>query len=118
VVARHAGAGDVLPDVGAAFVAWHHMVNGEVLCLFAAVLADVTVSEEHLLPRKSMLLDRSFHHVDEPDDRRNIKNCLRRAKFPSSILQHLRFSSTQENDSAADVADVESFIILVQKQHR
>jgi len=94
MVARHTRASDVLSDVRAAFVVRHHMVNSEILCLFAAVLANVTVSEEHFLSRKAVLLDRPFHHVDEPDDRRDIKDCLRRTKFPSAILQHLRFFST------------------------
>lgn len=118
VVAWDTCAGDVLPDVGATPMARQHMVNGEVLCLFAAVLADMTVSEKHLLSGEPMLLDRAFNHVDEPDHCRDIKDRLRRMKFPSSVLQHLRFASTKEDYCAADVADVEGFIVLVQKQHR
>ena len=86
VVARDACAGDVLPDVGATPMTRQHMVNGEVLCLFATVLANITVSEKNLLSREPTLLDRAFHHVDEPDDCRDIKDGLRRMEFPSSVF--------------------------------
>ena len=118
VVARYACAGDVLPDVGSALVTRQHMVNGKVLGLFATVLADITVSEKYFLSGKPVLLDRAFNHVDEPDDCRDVKDGLRRVEFPSSVLQHLRFAPTKEDYSAAHVADVEGFIVLVQKQHR
>ncbi len=64
-----------------------------------------------------MLLHGAFHHVNESDDRWDVKGGLRRMNLSPSILQHLRFASTQEAYRAADVADVESFIILIKKQH-
>ncbi len=49
MVARDARAGNVLPDMGAASVSGHHMVNSEVLGLLATVLANVAISDEHFL---------------------------------------------------------------------
>ncbi len=118
VVARHTCAGDVLPDVGATSVARHHMVDGKVLCLYATVLAYVAVSQKDLLSRKTVLLDRALHHVNQSDHCGDVKDGLRRVEFPSSILQHLRFTPAKEDYCAADIADVEGFIVLVQKQHR
>ena len=117
VVAWDTGTGDVLPDVGAAPVSGHHMVNGEVLGLLPTVLADVPVPDKHLLSGKAVLLHRSLHHVDKPDDGGDVKSGLRRMNLSSSILQHLRLASTHEADRAADVADVESFIVLIKKQY-
>ena len=49
MVAGDAGAGDVFPCMGAASVAGHYVVDGEIFGLLAAVLTSVAVSQEHLL---------------------------------------------------------------------
>jgi hypothetical protein len=117
VVAWDTRTGDILPDMGAASVTRHYMVDGEVLSLLAAVLANVAVPDEYFLSGKAVLLNRPLHHVDQPDDRGDVKGRLRRMNLSSSILQHLRFSTTKETYCAADVADIEGFIILIKKQY-
>lgn len=48
VVARRAGRNDVDPIVFAAQVAGNNMINGQVICTPAAVLAGVIIAPEHL----------------------------------------------------------------------
>ena len=113
VIARYTSTSDIFPDMWAASVSGQNMVNSEILCFASAVLTSKTIPEKHFLPAKSMLLNRTFYHIDQPDNCRNIKRGMSSMNFASSILQHLCFTTTHKAYRPTDVANVESLVILV-----
>ena len=113
VIAWDASTSDIFPDMWSASMPGQNMINGEILCFMSAVLASKAIPEKHFLPGKSMLLNRTFYHIDQPNNCGNIKSCMSSMNFASSILQHLCFTTTHKANRPTDVANVEGLIILV-----
>ena len=72
MVARDAGADDVLPYMGTAFRPWNDVVESQVLGLAAAVLALEAVPVEDRSARQSASHQRALYHVHESDYRRHL----------------------------------------------
>ena len=89
------------------------MVYREFFGFLTAILANKTVPEKHFLPGKSMLLNGAFDHIDKPDNRWNIKGGSRSMNLPSTVLQHFCFTTTHEAYCPTNVADVQSFVVLI-----
>jgi len=70
VVARLAGAHHIVPGVLSPQVTRYHMVYGEVIGPFAAILAGVVVAAEYLSPRQLLLGAGPPDEINEADDRR------------------------------------------------
>ncbi len=68
-VAGRAGADDVLPGVRPVAVARYHVVERQVPCLLAAILAGVVITFENLQPcQPSYRTRRAFNHIRQADD--------------------------------------------------
>ena len=117
VVARLAGGDEVLPRVGAAAVARHHVVEGEVVAGAPAVLARVAVAGEDLATGQLDARPRPADVVLEADHGRGAVDLADRADLGVVVLDDLGLRAEQEPERPRDVADVEGLVVLVQHEH-
>jgi hypothetical protein len=86
------------------------------LAATAAVLAREVVAVEHLAPGQPHLRPGALDQVDQPDDGRQVEGVVRRAQEARRMLEDFRFAALDQNERAADVADVQRLVVLIQDQ--
>ena len=116
MVAGAAGGHEVVPAVGAAAVARHDVVEGQLGCALSAVLAEVLVPGEDLPAREPHAGPRPPDAVLQLDDRRCAQGDARRPHHGVVVLDDLRLLTEDEAERPAQVADVEGLVVGVQKK--
>ena len=116
MVACYAGADNVLPRVRAAPVPRHHVVQGELTSLAAAVKARVLVAQKDLPPRQAPLEQGAPYEVHKPDHGRDWECCYGGVHLSAAVLEQLRLAHVKQNNGAAHRAHVEWLVVLVQNQ--
>ena len=114
VITRLARGDDIRPLVRTAAVAWEDVVQRQVTCLLAAVLAGEAVAQEDIAARQSALRPRSANEVDKADDRRDLKERRRTVEVTATVLDDLGFTAIDQYKSSPDVAHVQRLVILVE----
>src|SRR5437773_9799522 len=116
VIAVAARRDDVLPGVLPAAVAWHHVVERQVVPPLAAVLAGVVVALEHFLARQLHDRARPLHVIGEADDRGGWETEPLAGHDVAVLFDDGRLLLREQDDSAPDVAHVQRLEVEVQDQ--
>jgi hypothetical protein len=97
-------------------VAGDDVVEGEVVSGPAAIDARPTVPGEDLLACEADAWARSLDHVKEANDGGEDEGVRSRVEDAGSRLEDLGFPTQHQHERAADIADVERLVILVQHE--
>jgi hypothetical protein len=118
MVAVLAGSDQVVPVVLAASIARDDVVEGELSRAMAAVLAGVVVTEEDIAATEASAGVRSSDYVDQANHGGDLKNKRGATQVAPSVLQHLGFTSVQQDEDAPGTADVQRLVVLIENQYR
>ena len=102
----------------AAEAAWDNMVYSEFSRLFAAVLAGVIVSKEHLASAHFSLCAGSFNHVDQADHGGQREGQGGAADITGVLLQHLSLAPPYQHNRPPCPANIKRLVVLVEDQDR
>src|SRR5258708_30083633 len=118
MVARPAGANQVVPGVFATPVARDDVVERQILAPHATVLAGEIVAEKDLPTGEAGFWARTLDQVHQANDRRAHEACRGRADVAETVLEHFGFASVDKNDGPFLVTHVQGFIVLIKHQYR
>ncbi len=115
-IAGRTRADHVIPNVRAAAMSRNNMVDGQVVCLNAAVLTREIVAAKYGAPRQAQPRPRAIYLLREADDRGTRKLRRGRENIPATVGDDLCFAANDQHDRAMRVANIERFVILIQYQ--
>src|SRR5690606_13773985 len=117
-VARLAAGHDVLPRGGPAAAARHDVVEGQVVRVPAAVLADVVVAPEDVLAVEGdALAEGRPHEALQPDHAGDGEDRVRRPEDLAGLLDALGDLVHQQRHGALHGADVQGLVAGVEDQN-
>jgi hypothetical protein len=99
--------------VATAAVARKDVIQRQVACADAAVLADVAIANEDFAPREAHAWSRPLDHVDQPDDGWPGKQAAWCADWDLSVFENLCLAAVHQYKSAARVTHVQRLVVLV-----
>ena len=119
-VAALASGDHIVPGVGAVVAARDDVVQGQALGFDAAVLAGVVVAPEHLLFGQAARRKGALDQIDQSDDGRGVQGGAvgADARRFGALFQQFGLALGQQDDGAADGANIHRHIVEVEHQHR
>jgi hypothetical protein len=94
------------------------VVDGEIPCLNAAVLAGEVVPNEDFAATELHARVWSFDHVYKANDGRSFKPDGRGVDQEIVLFQDFSFAVEYQDNCASDIADVERLVVRIEHEHR
>ena len=114
-IAGETGGGHVLPGVGAAAAAGHHVIDGELFAAEAAVLTDVAVALEDVATGEGQGLVGNPDVLTQSDDRG--QEMVRTDRAAGIVFESFGFPLEQHHHGPAPGGDVQRFVGRIQNEN-
>ena len=116
-IARGARADNILPEVRAAAMTRHHVVNRQVIRLNAAVLANEIVAAKNGAARERHAQSRAVHLIRQANHGGTRKFHRRRVNVAATVDDDFRLAADEEDNRASSLTHVQRFVILVENEN-